>query len=237
MICFFTSAADVHGEHRLNPANGFIEELRRYFPENGHGLFICSYPDDYAATDLCWTELRGYLAAEGMRLSGHSTLDGRTADRAAELIAQADLIVLSGGHVPTQNAFFQAIGLRELLNVFEGLLISISAGTMNSADVVYAMPELDGEAVDTAFCRTLPGLGLHNFNLIPHYQYIRTLTLDGMPMEEIAKEDSATRRIYVIDDGSYFFVGDGRCELRGEASVIEKGVITHICSHGQIIEL
>ena len=42
--------------------------------------------------------------------SAYQVLDGENAGDAAELIAQTDFIILAGGHVPTQNAFFQDIG-------------------------------------------------------------------------------------------------------------------------------
>ena len=52
-----------------------------------------------------------------------------------------DVILLGGGHVPTQNKFFKEIRLREKIKDFDGIIIAISAGSMNSADIVYCQPE------------------------------------------------------------------------------------------------
>ena len=71
-------------------------------------------------------------------------LDSRNADDAAELVAQSGVILLSGGHVPTENAFFASMDLRDLLADFDGVIIGISAGSMNCADTVYAQPEEPG---------------------------------------------------------------------------------------------
>lgn len=237
MICFLTSAADIHGEDRLNPANGFIDELRGVLKCPCRTLFICSDPGVPEVTDFYAAQLRGFMAAEGLLMSSLHVLDGRNAHIAAELLAESDLVILSGGHVPTQNRFFRQINLRELIKGFDGVLISISAGTMNSAGTVYAMPELPGEAVDPDFQRTLTGLGLTDINVIPHYQYLRTVTFDGMEMPDIALEDSMGRRLYAINDGSYIFIKDGVQELRGEALLIEKGSIQHICSDGESVIL
>jgi len=50
-----------------------------------------------------------------------------------------DVVILAGGHAPTQNAFFHKIKLKELLKIFDGIVIGISAGTMNCADVKRTM--------------------------------------------------------------------------------------------------
>ena len=88
------------------------------------------------------------------------------------------LLILGGGHVPTQNRFFQKIGLRERMKAFAGLVIGISAGSMNSAEIVYAHPELEGEAIDLAYPEMSLSLGfrnwLHQYNCTLLYIYLNT---------------------------------------------------------------
>ena len=100
---------------------------------------------------------------------------------------------------------------------------------MNSAETVYAHPELPGEATDPAYRRFLPGLGLTQKMILPHYQMLKDETLDGLRvMEDIAYPDSCGRRFYVLVDGSYLYI-DGRCEtLCGEAYLLADGVLTQI---------
>ncbi len=57
-----------------------------------------------------------------------------------------DVIVLTGGHVPTQNKFIKQLRLRECLLNYNGIIVAWSAGSMNCADVVYAGPEFEEEA-------------------------------------------------------------------------------------------
>ncbi len=59
------------------------------------------------------------------------------------------------------------------------VVLGISAGTMNSADIVYAQPELEGESIDSAYQRFLRGLDLTKCMIIPHYQDIKDQILDG----------------------------------------------------------
>ena len=59
-----------------------------------------------------------------------------------------EVIILGGGHVLTQNKFFEKIKLTEKIKSFEGIIIGVSAGSMNSADEVYPQPEERREAID-----------------------------------------------------------------------------------------
>ena len=140
--------------------------------------------------------------------------------------------------MPTQNAFFKAIGLKEKLEAFDGLIIAWSAGSMNCADTVYAGPELDGEAVDPQYERWISGLGLTNTNIFPHFQNLRDEWLDGMRLlEDITFADSFKHEIIAMNDGTYIVIEDGRTMLFGEAYSIKDGIMSQICENGMSIEL
>ena len=240
MICFLTSRTDPPGsDHlRLNPANGFIEELRRRFPSPCRALYICSDPDDREKTDLYSDAVRESFENSGFRFRRFSTLDGRNAAQAAELVRDANLLILSGGHVPTQNRFFRAVGLKDLLRGFDGVLVGRSAGSMNCAETVYAHPEREGEAVDPDYRRFLPGLGLTRISILPHYQELKEEVLDGLRvMEDIAYPDSAGRRFCLFVDGTYLLLEDGKEKLFGEAYLLADGRMTGISGVGTSVLL
>jgi dipeptidase E len=229
MICFLTSRTDEPETGRLNPANHFADELRRRYPRSCSALFLCSDPDSWETTDFYAAMLKKSFEDAGFVFQSFRTLDGRNEAQAAELVTGANLFILAGGHVPTQNRFFQRIGLKELMADAAGIVIGISAGSMNSAETVYAQPELDGEASDPAYQRFLPGLGLTKTMLLPHYQALKDAPLDGLRvMEDITYPDSMGRIIYAIPDGSYLLIDHGREELRGEAYAIRDGVRSRI---------
>lgn len=50
---------------------------------------------------------------------------------------------MSGGHVLTQNQFLKDVNLESILKDIDELIIGISAGSMNSAKIVYCQPELE----------------------------------------------------------------------------------------------
>lgn len=238
MICFLTSRMDDPGTGRLNPANRFADELRACFPDRCRALYVCSDPDGWDKTDLYASLTEKMLEDAGFSFDRFRTLDGRNEDSAEDLLRGSNCVILSGGHVPTQNLFFEKIRLRELIKDCKGIIIGISAGSMNSADIVYSQPEEDGEAVDPAYQRFLTGLDLTKTNLLPHYQEVKDDVLDGLKIfEDIACPDSIGRTFYAIPDGSYLFVKDGKEELCGEAYMVKDGLISRISSPGEIVPL
>ena len=238
MIAFLTSSHNIEGQPDLNPTNGFAVELLKAVPRPCRGLTICSDPDNYERTDFYCGSVREGFEISGVAFSEYQILDRRNQGKTAELVQNADLIILMGGHVPTQNRFFAEIQLRERLEDFDGVIVGISAGSMNSADEVYAQPELEGEAVSPEYRKFLPGLGLTKNMILPHYQKNKDDVVDGLRIyEEIAYPDSMGRKFYVLPDGSYLYVHDGREELRGEAWLIEDGAMRKISEEGDAVVL
>jgi len=235
MICFLTSSPVIPGTNDLNPSNGFTDELKRVIPSGARALFVCSDPDGHVLTDRFAGEVERSFREAGFRFGAFQVLDGRNASEAAALVGNDDVIILAGGHVPTQNRFFNAIGLQTLMAGFGGVVIGISAGSMNSADVVYARPEREGEARDRTLPRFLRGLGLTKLMLLPHFDPSSDEMLDGLPVTDgIVRPDSMGRVFYAIPDGSYLLVENGRATLRGAVWRVRDGVIEQITDVGGV---
>ena len=236
MILFLTSSPCVPNADRaiLNPANGFVDRLKSALPAEPKCLFICSDPDSPELTDNFAQEMAEAFAEAGMELREFTALDRRNDEDAQALIWGSDLVILAGGHVPTQNAYFQEIGLAELLENYQGVLMGISAGTMNCAWQVYMQPEAEGES-DPEFERFSTGLGLTDVNVLPHYQQVKDYTLDGLRLfEDITYADSMGRCFLALVDGSYIY-NDGEGELLfGEAYTVEDGNLEQISQENDV---
>lgn len=239
MIAFLTSSPCIYGAPRalLNPENGFTDNLFSCLPPNPKCLFICSDPDDYGFTDRVSAEMTAAFREAGMRFSKLMKLDRRNQKDAQLLIWQADLIILSGGHVPTQNKFFHQIHLRELLQNYQGVVLGISAGTMNAAERVYVQPEEKGESVPE-FKRFLKGLGITRVNVLPHYQQVKDYMLDGRRLyEDITFDDSWGEYFFVFVDGTYLIVQEDKTTLFGEAYCLHNAKMKQISALGDIVQL
>lgn len=239
MILFLTSSPCVIGAERaiLNPANGFTQRLRESLPENPKCLFVSSDPNSYGLNDSFGAEMAEAFDEAGMPFSGYAVLDGRNAVFAQALIWASDLIILGGGHVPTMNEFLLDLDLPELIEDFQGVVMGISAGSMNCAARVYAQPEEEGESSPN-FPRFLPGLGLTDTNILPHYQQVKDNILDGKRLfEDITYADSMGECFLALPDGSYIYSDSEEELLCGEAYIVEDGTIRQISEEGDEVLL
>lgn len=230
MTVFLTSSPCVIGADRaiLTQDNNFLENLREVMPDHPQCLIVCANPEDHGLTDGFASDMVSAFREVDMEFGDCVVLDNRNQDDAATLIAEADMIILGGGHVPTQNAFFHEIGLRELLEDYDGIIMGISAGSMNAAERVYAQPEMPGES-DPDFPRFLEGLGLTEVNILPHYQQVKDYELDGQRLfEDVTYADSMGECFFALVDGSYVMEAEGKTVLFGEAYCIEDGRIEQI---------
>ena len=239
MIAFLTSSRCIYGAPRaiLNPENSFVDNLFSCLPKHPRCLFICSAPDDPGFTDRVSEEMAAAFEEAGMTFATLAKLDRRNQEAAQMLIWQSDFIILSGGHVPTQNAFFQEIDLKKLLKNYQGVVLGISAGTMNAAERVYVQPEEQGESVPE-FQRFLPGLGITIVNVLPHYQQVKDYYLYGKRLfEDITFADSFGECLYVFVDGTYLLIEDGCTTLYGEALLLRDGCMKQLSESGDIVIL
>ena len=256
MKYILTSSPLYDERNEVIPDNGFIGFLRALLPSEVNALYVCSEPDERELTEMYWLRLLDSFIAAGINIVEYDILDRQSDSHAEELINKADWIILAGGHVPTQNAYFQEIGLREKLQGYEGLVMGSSAGSMNMADTVYAEPEYELELGDLTYKRWIPGLGITTANILPHYNLNAEQRLLGRHIyKDIARRDSFNlpeglaedfRGFFVLPDGS-FILGDltrsengslKRTEhLFGEALIIKNGVFEALTDNGDVIRI
>lgn len=221
----------------LNTQNGFTDHLKVHWKAQARVLLISSDPNAVEMNDGMRSLFETAFAMSGLTFSQVAICDRRN-EALLENLTDFDVLILSGGHVPTQNAFFLRTRLKEKLKDFDGILIGISAGTMNCAQVVYAQPELEGESTDPQYQRFLPGLGITDLMILPHYQEIKNHVLDGKRvMEDITYPDSRARAFYALTDGSYITIENGQTTLFGEAYLIKDGSIQQICAENQTLQI
>ncbi len=221
----------------MNRNNGFLDMLRALWKPDARVLVIASAPDNYERNDSVYRCLKGAFELSGLGVMEMVCCDGRNPE-AAEQLSAMDAVILTGGHVPTENRFMIELRLRERLENYKGIVIGWSAGSMNCADVVYAGPELEGEAIDPLYKRWITGLGLTNINVFPHFDSLREEWLDGLRLiEDITFADSMGHELIALNEDSYILQEDGAATLYGEAYRILDGKLELICRDGESIRL
>lgn len=235
MILFMTSSPGGHTfEEVFRPvpfdgSNDFLVNLKSVWKDNSRCLFVACMPEDIALNDKMTAIFRETFPLSGLSISCFDICDSRSKEITGETLANYDFILLSGGHLPTGNAFYEKIKLREALKNYGGIVMGISAGTMNCAEEVYILPELEGEAVNPDFVKFGRGLGYTDIQVIPHYQYIKDNIVDGKRLiDDIAANDSMGRTFYLLPDGSYIIIRDGNTVFYGEAYTLSDGRITRV---------
>ncbi len=235
MTVFLTSNPTGEDRKFLLDKNGWIEALTSRWKPDARCLLAASDPENVPMGEEMRDNLQAAFENSGLPVSAFDIWDGRCHDFSAETLGTYDVVVLGGGHVPTQNAFFRQIGLKESLQTAEpGIVIGISAGSMNAAEIVYSQPELPGESVDPDYQRFLPGLGLTNVNILPHYQAVKDEVLDGKRLfQDITYPDSMGHCFYAIPDGSYLLREGNAQAIFGEAWRISDAEISRFCEEGE----
>lgn len=222
----------------LDERNRFLENLRAVWPQTPpHGLALAADPANYRGNDEMCRVFGQSFANAGVPLAGFTPCDARNQEEIGELLAHVGFVMLCGGHVPTQNHFFEQIGLPALLQGYHGIVMGVSAGSMNAARVVYAQPEEPGEAADPHYSRWLSGLGLTETRILPHYQFTREHFVDGQRVEDMALADSRKLPFFALPDGSYILRADGRETLYGKAWYFSDGTMELVNEDGEELPL
>lgn len=221
----------------LNQQNGLLECLKSIWMPNANVLIICADPSDHDKNDSVCNCFKEAFPMSGLSISSIDKCDDRNPNVVNNL-ESIDVLVLTGGHVPTQNEFMKQLHLRERLRNYNGIIVAWSAGSINCAEIVYAGPDLEGEAIDPLYQRWITGLGLTNINIFPHFQSVKNDYLDGLRLiEDITYEDSIGHEIIALNDGSYIMIDDGKATLYGESYMIKDGKQWQICKDGAFLAL
>ena len=234
MTLYLTSSHTLGWAGALNPANGLVDELKASLTHPIRCVMISSFPDDVEITDRMAWEVRECFENADLAFDHYEVLDRRTESEAERMLKEANFIFICGGHVPTENDFLKEIKLKQRIKNFNGVLLTISAGSMNCADNVYSPPEMDEEVLDPKYKYHRKGLALTDVNILPHLQTLKDMVLAGKHIiNDIAKADSMEHPIYLLNDGSFFIIKDGITELRGESYLMNKGKKRKVCSDGE----
>lgn len=223
----------------LSNKNHFVDRLKGDWKPHSRCVLIASEPDDTKFNSAMAKTYLECFNRSGLPMDSIDVLDRRE-PKTVEILDRFDVVILAGGHVPTENAWFHQIKLREHLQHFRGIVIGISAGTMNCAEVVYAQPEEEGEAVNPHYQRFLEGLGLTKTKVIPHYNQTIDAVLDGKRLfQDITFPDSMGESFYCLTDGAYIRKDTKTKKemLYGEAYLISDGEIGMISKTGGEFEI
>jgi peptidase E len=218
--------------NEIDNQNGIVDQLKEALTRTTAIAFVPSNPNDLAKTNENST-----IVVESLKLSGINFDHYYIVDKSnvKEAVQNSDMIFLMGGDTQLQNEFFKAINLKHLLKDYDGVIVGVSAGSINAAGDVYSSPE--GE-IDLGKETHLEGLGLTNLNLEVHFTLDdKMFSNDELIQRKAILEESMSRELYAICDGTHVLSSNGDEIIYGEAYRISDGVITKICDNKQHFKL
>lgn len=166
------------------------------------------------------------LAASNLIFKENVVLDNRNKNDIASILNNSSLIFLSGGDTYIQNKFFNSINLKDYIKNVKACIVGISAGSINSAEIVYNSPEREENLNNPAI---LEGLGLTKINVEPHFDLNSPYKIQ---MNSII-EESYNRVIYALPDKSYIFNNT----IYGKCYRIRHGIIKLVSNDGEKVDI
>lgn len=233
MVVFLTSILYTHhyddNGRRIPIAfddkNSILLNIRKNLKSANRLVVVANDPNDALDNDDKLETVRESFGLAGVDFKESVMLDGRNGNAASEVISRADIVILTGGKCVRQKEFFGEIGLKEILKNYDGIVIGVSAGSMNLGKIVANFPE---ETADLGEPRWLEGMGFVDEIIIPHYDG-KTDSYE-FPSDDfdIAKDYilpmSDGREFIGMPNGSYIIVDrDGRKSYYGDMYKISNG--------------
>lgn len=223
MDIFYVDENENKVPRNFGNTNKILDNIKKYVKKYDNFLFITSSYDDVKSNDYFAT-----LVFKSFDLTlpfkNYDILDKRNINDMDKLISDADLIFICGGHIPTQNKYFNDINLKKYITNTKALIIGGSGAAMNMAEDVYAIPELEGEALDKNFNKYLKGLCITNISILPHYNIFKDEYIDNKKyLEDIILPDTYNKTLYGLNNGSYILVINNKAYLYGEAYLLKNG--------------
>lgn len=223
---------------KCDNSNGFIDRLKAYKTKLTNFVLVSSNPDGFEKTDEHLKFIVDSLNLDGFGIENVVVLDHRFTGDIKGVISNADLVFLTGGHVPTQNKYLKEIGFENIIKEYEGIIVGQSAGSMNLATTVYSPPESE-EDLTSDYQRTFTGMDLTNINIMPHMAFAFDDNVDGNGKNtyDYCLEDSFDKIIYGIYDGGFVEINKDGAVAYGKTLLIKNGACTTICENGECVNL
>lgn len=232
MVIFLTSLLRTHyyddnGRRvpvALYDENGVLTNIRKHLRRAGRLVVVANDSDDAEDNDDKIATVCESFRLAGVEFKESIMLDGRNGNNASELVSGADIVLLSGGKCVCQNKFFNRIGLKNILERYDGIVIGVSAGAMNLCATVANFPE---EKSDLHEPRWLIGMGFVTDIVIPHYDGESESYQFPCDDFDIAKDYilpmSKERDFIGLPNGSYIMIDGGEKRYCGDVYAIANG--------------
>lgn len=199
----------------LDKVNGFTDKqkefLKKDIKNNMNIVFIASSFDNYERNDIKHKELVKLFNDININFNNIYLIDNRVdSNRAKELIKKSDIIFLMGGDPKQEMDSIIEYDLVKDIKAKEGIIIGVSAGSMNQiTNVIYK------DEIDNNILVKYKGLGFFDTNIYPH------VDINNKDYLQEIFEVSKYSKILCLPNSSFIRIEDNKVDIIGEHYYIE----------------
>lgn len=204
----------------ISKEQGFNEIQREYLKKdiknNDTIVFIATTFDDYEKNDLYYNNLIKHFKNIDITFNKAYLIDNRVAkDLAKDYILKSNIIFLMGGDAKKQIDSVKEYDLFEILKSKEGIILGVSAGSMNQSSRVVYKNDYNNYVIED-----YEGLGYIDINIYPHLDFNN---IDYL--KEVFEVSNYTKTVALPND-SFIRIENNNIDFVGEYYTIKNSKIT-----------
>lgn len=204
----------------ISKEQGFNEIQREYLTKdiknNDTIVFIATTFDDYEKNDLYYNNLIKHFKNIDITFNKAYLIDNRVAkDLAKDYILKSNIIFLMGGDAKKQIDSVKEYDLFEILKSKEGIILGVSAGSMNQSSRVVYKNDYNNYVIED-----YEGLGYIDINIYPHLDFNN---IDYL--KEVFEVSNYTKTVALPND-SFIRIENNNIDFVGEYYTIQNSKIT-----------
>lgn len=202
----------------IDKEKGFTDIQRKYLKEdikeNSTIVFIASTFNN-ENNDFYYNKILGCFKNININFKESYLIDDRISkEESHNLIKKSNIVFLMGGDINLQMQSIIEYELKELLKNKEGIIIGVSAGSMNQASRVVYKDEFQNNIIFD-----YEGISLTNISIYPHLDFS-----NADYMNELLEVSNYTPLIALPND-SFIKIKDDVVEYIGDYYKVEKGIL------------
>lgn len=192
------------------------EYLKKDIKNNYTITFIATTFDDYENNDLYYNNLIKHFKNIDITFNKAYLIDNRVdKDLAKDYILKSNIIFLMGGDTKKQIDSVKEYDLFEILKSKEGIILGVSAGSMNQSSRVVYKNDYNNYVIED-----YEGLGYIDINIYPHLDFNN---IDYL--KEVFEVSNYTKTVALPND-SFIRIENNNIDFVGEYYTIQNSKIT-----------
>lgn len=192
------------------------EYLKKDIKNNYTITFIATTFDDYERNDLYYNNLIKHFKNIDITFSKTHLIDNRVSkDLSKDYILKSNIVFLMGGDTKKQIDSVKEYDLFEILKSKEGIILGVSAGSMNQSSRVVYKNDYNNYVIED-----YEGLGYIDINIYPHLDFNN---IDYL--KEVFEVSNYTKTVALPND-SFIRIENNNIDFVGEYYTIQNSKIT-----------